>query len=70
MRCSPRQVPWTLVVRWTLRLQILVPFVLLSLSAIVVTTVITVATAIRQIERERDEQLTAEAQTLASRIFL
>ncbi len=65
MRCSPRQVPWTLVVRWTLRLQILVPFVLLSLSAIVVTTVITVATAIRQIERERDEQLTAEAQTLA-----
>ncbi len=51
--------------RWTLRLQILVPFVLLSLGAIVVTTVITVATAIRQIERERDEQLTAEAQTLA-----
>jgi signal transduction histidine kinase len=52
-------------VRWTLRLQILVPFVLLSLGAIVVTTVITVATAIRQIERERDEQLAAEVQTLA-----
>lgn len=51
--------------RWTLRLQILVPFVLLSLGAIVVTTVITVATAIRQIERERDEQLSAEVQTLA-----
>ena len=51
--------------RWTLRLQILVPFVLLSLGAIVVTTVITVATAIRQIERERDEQLAAEVQTLA-----
>ena len=57
--------PETPVVRWTLRLQILVPFVLLSLGAIVVTTVITVATAIRQIERERDEQLAAEVQTLA-----
>ena len=52
-------------VRWNLRLQILVPFVLLSLGAIVTTTVITVATAVHQIEQERDEQLTAEAQTLA-----
>lgn len=51
--------------RWTLRLQILVPFVLLSLGSIVVTTVITVATAIHQIERERDDQLAAEVQTLA-----
>ena len=51
--------------RWTLRLQILVPFVLLSLGVIVATSVITVATAIRQIEQERDEQLQAEAQTLA-----
>ncbi len=51
--------------RWTLRLQILIPFVLLSVGAIVVTSVVTVAAAIRQIERERDEQLTAEVQTLA-----
>jgi signal transduction histidine kinase len=52
-------------VRWTLRLQILVPFVLLSLGAIVATTVITVAVAVHQIELERDQQLAAEAQTLA-----
>lgn len=51
--------------RWTLRLQILVPFVLLSLGAIVATSVITVAAAIHQIEQERDEQLDAEVQTLA-----
>lgn len=51
--------------RWTLRLQILIPFVLLSLGAIVVTSFVTVAAAIRQIERERDEQLAAEVQTLA-----
>ncbi len=55
----------THVVRWTLRLQILVPFVLLSLGAIVITAVITVAVAIRQIEQERDDQLSAEAQSLA-----
>lgn len=51
--------------RWTLRLQILIPFVLLSVGAIVATSLITVATAIRQIERERDEQLASEVQTLA-----
>lgn len=51
--------------RWTLRLQILVPFVLLSLGAIVGTTVITVAAAIHEIEQERDDQLAAEVQTLA-----
>lgn len=51
--------------RWTLRLQILIPFVLLSVGAIVVTSVVTVAAAIRQIDRERDEQLAAEVQTLA-----
>lgn len=55
----------THVVRWTLRLQILVPFVLLSLGAIVITAVVTVAAAIRQIEQERDDQLATEAQTLA-----
>jgi signal transduction histidine kinase len=52
-------------VRWTLRLQILIPFVLLSVGAIVVTSVVTVAAAIRQIERERDDQLAAEVQSLA-----
>lgn len=51
--------------RWTLRLQILVPFVMLSLGVIVTTSVLTVAVAIQQIDRERDDQLTAEAQTLA-----
>ncbi len=59
----------TEAVRWTLRLQILVPFVLLSLGVIVATSVITVATAVRQIEQERDEQLQAEVQTLAIASF-
>lgn len=57
--------PEAIAVRWTLRLQILVPFVLLSLGVIVATSVITVAAAIRQIEQERDQQLDAEVHTLA-----